>query len=104
MYSVKVQGRDDVVELLDDSERSNFLTYESPFYFNTDNRIRGNQIILDWLASKASPRITDMLGASTSLTARKAVCPISSATENSGTENTDPVASKARDDLKGSWF
>lgn len=97
MYSVKIWGHDDVVELLDDSERSNFLTHRGLFS-NLDNRIKGNQIILNWLASKASPHIADMLGTSTSLSARKAVGSISSATEGSGTANTDPAPSKARDD------
>ena len=39
-----------------------------------------------------------MLGASSLLTARKAVDPISPATEDPGTENTDPVLSEARAD------
>lgn len=56
--------------------RSNFLTHGGLFS-NLDNRIKGNQIILDWRASKASPRIADMLGTSPSLSARKAVYLIS---------------------------
>jgi len=62
---------------------------------NLDDRIKGNPIVLNWLASKAPPRIADMLGAPSFVTARKAVDPISPMTEDSGTPNADPALSKA---------